>query len=40
MNRRIEISITLKDDTVMDIVNNYLQMDVPEVTMPEVFAEG
>ena len=23
-----------------DIVNNYLQIDVPDVTMPEVFAEG
>lgn len=32
-NRRIEISITLKDDTVMDIVNTYLEMDVPDVTM-------
>ena len=32
-NRRIEISITLKDDTVMDIVNTYLAMDVPDVTM-------
>ena len=28
-NRRIEISITLKDDTVLDIVNQYLEMEVP-----------
>lgn len=28
-NRRIEISIILKDDTVLDIVNEYLDMDVP-----------
>ena len=38
LNRRIEISITLKDDTVMDIVNDYLQIDVPtaEAAAPEV----
>ena len=38
LNRRIEISITLKDDTVMDIVNDYLQIDVPnaETVVPEV----
>ena len=38
LNRRIEISITLKDDTVMDIVNDYLQIDVPtaEAIAPEV----
>ena len=29
-NRRIEISIILKDDTVLDIVNEYLDMDIPE----------
>ena len=29
-NRRIEISITLKDDTVLDIVNKYLEIEVPE----------
>ena len=28
-NRRIEISIILKDDTVLDIVESYLDMDVP-----------
>ena len=29
-NRRIEISITLRDDTIMDIVENYLELDRPE----------
>ena len=29
-NRRIEISIILKDDSVMDIVENYLDIEVPE----------
>lgn len=29
-NRRIEISILLRDDTVMDIVESYLDIDVPE----------
>ncbi len=29
-NRRIEISIILRDDTIMDIVESYLKMDVPE----------
>ena len=29
-NRRIEISIILKDDTVMDIVDKYLEIEVPE----------
>ena len=28
-NRRIEISIILKDDTVLDIVESYLDLDVP-----------
>ena len=28
-NRRIEISMILKDDTVLDIVENYLAMDLP-----------
>ena len=28
-NRRIEISIVLKDDSIMDIVNNYLELDLP-----------
>ena len=36
-NRRIEISITLKDDTVMEIVNEYLKIDVPDTSNPEVF---
>ena len=30
-NRRIEISIILRDDSVMDIVESYLDIDVPEV---------
>lgn len=30
-NRRIEISIILRDDTVMDIVNEYLNIEVPSV---------
>ena len=29
-NRRIEISIILKDDSVLDIVESYLDIDVPE----------
>ena len=29
-NRRIEISIILRDDTIMDIVESYLEMDLPE----------
>ena len=28
-NRRIEISITLRDDTIMDIVESYLDLDLP-----------
>ena len=30
-NRRIEISIILRDDTVMDIVESYLDIDLPEL---------
>ena len=30
-NRRIEISIILRDDTVMDIVNEYLNIEVPSI---------
>lgn len=30
-NRRIEISIILKDDTVLDIVDQYLQIEVPSI---------
>ena len=30
-NRRIEISIILRDDSVMDIVDNYLDIELPEV---------
>ena len=29
-NRRIEISITLRDDTIMDIVESYPELDLPE----------
>lgn len=29
-NRRIEISITLRDDTIMEIVESYLDLDLPE----------
>lgn len=29
-NRRIEISIVLKDDSVLDILNNYLEIPIPE----------
>ncbi|MDO5445307.1 MAG: OmpA family protein [Eubacteriales bacterium] len=31
-NRRIEISIILRDDTVMEIVNDYLNIEVPEIS--------
>ena len=31
-NRRIEISITLRDDTIMEIVESYLELDLPEGT--------
>lgn len=33
-NRRIEISIILKDDTVLDIVEQYLAIEVPETNAP------
>ena len=29
-NRRIEISMILKDETVLDIVDEYLKMELPE----------
>ena len=29
-NRRIEISITLRDDSIMDIVESYLELELPE----------
>ncbi|MDO4361244.1 MAG: OmpA family protein [Eubacteriales bacterium] len=37
-NRRIEISMILKDDTVLDIVDNYLNIELPntEAAAPEV----
>ncbi len=28
-NRRIEISIILKDESILDIVDNYLEIDLP-----------
>ena len=33
-NRRIEISMILKDDTVLDIVEQYLAIEVPETNVP------
>lgn len=33
-NRRIEISMILKDDTVLDIVEQYLAIEVPETKAP------
>lgn len=32
-NRRIEISMILKDDTVLEIVDSYLAMELPETTL-------
>ena len=29
-NRRIEISIILKDDSIMEIVESYLDLDLPQ----------
>ena len=37
-NRRIEISIILRDDSVMQIVESYLDMDVPQP--PEAGKQG
>ncbi len=34
-NRRIEISMILKDDTVLDIVEQYLAIQVPDTEAPE-----
>ena len=34
-NRRIEISIVLKDDSIMNIVNNYLELDLPAAAQAE-----
>lgn len=34
LNRRIEISIILRDDTVMDIVNDYLNIELPSTENP------
>jgi chemotaxis protein MotB len=35
-NRRIEISIVLKDDSIMNIVNNYLELDLPAAAQAEI----
>ena len=39
-NRRIEISIILKDDSVMDIVESYLDIDVPESVQSRAMPAG
>ena len=39
-NRRIEISIVLKDDSIMDIVNNYLGLELPANVQAEAEAQG
>ena len=38
-NRRIEISMILKDETVLDIVENYLALEVPD-TQPNSQSAG
>ncbi len=37
-NRRIEISIILKDDTIMDIVKDYLNLDLPTAVQEQMNA--
>ena len=37
-NRRIEISITLRDDTIMEIVESYLELELPEGVEADVTA--
>ena len=39
-NRRIEISIVLKDDSIMNIVNNYLGLELPANVQAEAEAQG
>ena len=39
-NRRIEISIILKDDTVMELVANYLSLDLPSSAANVIVGEG
>ena len=34
-NRRIEISIILKDDSIMNIVNSYLELELPEAVQAQ-----
>ena len=37
-NRRIEISIILKDETIMDIVKDYLELDLPSAVQEQQIA--
>ncbi|MBQ9662346.1 MAG: OmpA family protein [Oscillospiraceae bacterium] len=39
-NRRIEISIILKDESIMNIVNNYLELELPANVQAEAQAAG
>ena len=39
-NRRIEISIILKDDSIMNIVNSYLELDLPSTAQAEAQGQG
>ena len=39
-NRRIEISIILKDDSILDIVDSYLDIDLPESVSATVVPAG
>ena len=39
-NRRIEISIVLKDDSIMNIVNNYLELDLPSNVQEQVTTDA
>ena len=39
-NRRIEISMILKDDTVMEIINNYLAIELPKTDSSSAAAES
>lgn len=39
-NRRIEISIILKDESILDVVNNYLAIDLPEGVTATVTVDG
>ena len=39
-NRRIEISIILKDETIMDIVKDYLELDLPAAVQADAAGNG